>query len=59
MWFFTGYLASFMLRRLWRNEEDPFECFMKAAEEMYSYYYNNPPLDPKACCDEENSNNFE
>ena len=47
-----------MLRRKWRNEEDPFECFMKAAAEMYSNYYNNPSLDPKACCDEENSNNL-
>ena len=41
---FLGYLATFMLRRKWRNDEDAFATFMKAAAIMYTEEKNI--LDP-------------
>ena len=38
---FLGYLASFMLRKKWKNCDDSFANFMKAASRLYNQ--GNPP----------------
>lgn len=44
--FFVGYLASFMLKRKWAEEEDGFECFRKAAAQLYKNKQESEHLDP-------------
>lgn len=41
---FLGYLATFMLRKKWKNCDDSFANFMKSAAKLYNE--GNPP--PKA-----------
>lgn len=42
---FLGYLATFMLKRKWKNEDDSFATFMKAAAILYTQ--EDFILDPK------------
>ena len=53
---FIGYLATFMLRKKWKNEDDSFAEFMKTAAKLYSN--GNPPKEGRYIDYEEEYNSI-
>ncbi len=48
-----GYLATFMLKRKWANEENGLECFMKEAAQLYKIKTEDEVPAPDDCTGEE------